>query len=194
VSVRPYLEGTNADSFRILEWWGMEPVLFAAGRMSQALVCVPGERVEEFRAKPVPSLVGPLEHVAIRENYVFCVGKELAFGCVARGLDSVYKVNAGPVSTTGVTAVGFCGLTAEGHPQVAIGYQDGRLIVAELVPNQARTPDLEVQATVRTSMGAVVAIQALGHGRAIAIDADFRCVMLDTVGPSVLSDGRWELP
>jgi hypothetical protein len=194
VLVKGFTPEGDADSVSILESWGAEPLFLAAGRRAEAMVFTLSERPDDLRALPLRSMIGPLEHVAVRENYAFCSGKEAAFGWLAQGLGRVLRVEPGTVPVEEVTAVGFWGLTETGRPQAGVGYRDGRLVVARLDLEPDLKPRLEIEATLRTSLGPIVAIQPLGSGRALALGADFKCVVVDTRGPSVMYDGRWEQP
>jgi hypothetical protein len=193
ISLYPRVKGeAKVDSVRILESWGSEPLFLAAGRCSEALILTLPELPEDLRMVVFPSMVGPLDHVAVRENYAFCTGKEAAFGWLTPGTGSVLKVEAGSISALEVTCVGFCGLSETGIPLVAIGYQDGRLSLARLAVDARLKPELVLEASFRSSLGPIVAIQAVGHGRAMAVDADFRCALIDSRGPSLVYEGRWE--
>jgi hypothetical protein len=186
-SLSRYREGANDDSFQFLDWWGTEPILLCAGRLPQVSLCLVTENAQDFREWSVPSTIGSLERMVVQDSAVFCYGKEARFGMVLGSRGQVAAVEAPDLPVVGVTALGFTD-----RNQVAIGYQDGRIGVADFDADSPETTGLRLRSMFRTSLSAVVAIQGLPFGRAMVLDAEFKCAVLDTRGLSLVQEGAWE--
>ena len=180
-----YREGSNDNSFQSLDWWEAKPILLCSGRLPQVSLCWIMENPEDFREVPMPSFIGSVERLALHEGTAFCFGKEARFGLIA--LNQVTPLDAHDIPVVGVTALGFCD-----RNQVAIGYQDGRVVIAEIREGLSLKPELHVQSTFRTSLSQITAIQGLSFGRAVALDVDFKCAMLDTRALSLVHEGAWQ--
>jgi hypothetical protein len=181
-----YREGENENSIQSLDWWGSDPVLFCTGRLPQVSLSIIQKNPEYFEESPRESFVGSVERVAIHEQKAFCYGREARFGLFAERHGYLDALEAQDIPAVGVTALGFFD-----SRQVAIGYQDGRVVIAELREELPRKPGLHLQGTLRTSLGPIVALQGLPFGRAVALDADFKCAILDTRGHSLVHEGSW---
>ncbi len=182
-----YHEGGNENSFQSLDWWGADPVLFCTGRLPQISLSIIENNPEYFEESPRDSFIGSVERVAVHEQKAFCYGREAKFGLFVEQHAYLDALASQDIPVVGVTALGFF----DRH-QVAIGYQDGRVVIAELREELPRKPELRLQATLRTSLGPIVALQGLPFGRAVALDADFKCAVLDTRGPALLTEGAWQ--
>ncbi len=185
-SLSQYREGVNNDSFQLLEWCGMEPILICAGRLPQLTFCLITENPQQFRDWSLPSPIGSVERMADQNAATILYGKDARFGAALGSMAQVSAVEAPDIPVVGVTALGFTD-----RMQVAVGYQDGRVVLAELRLDSAAA-ELRVLSTFRTSLGAIVAIQGLPFGRAMVLDAEFKCAVLDTRGLSLVQEGTWE--
>jgi hypothetical protein len=177
-----YHEGENENSIQSLDWLESKPTLLCTGRLPEVSLCLINDNPENFQQVSRPSDIGSVERLVLHESMAFCYGREARFGLFDRY--SMFVLEAQDIPVVGVSALGFFD-----RDQVAIGYQDGRVVIAEL-----RDHGLHLQASLRTSMGPIVALQGLPFGRAVALDADFKCAMLDTRALSLVHEGSWAQP
>ena len=187
LSAIPLPDPEQPIALRWLARWGEGGWVLGGGDQGFDLLIPDGEsgllRIDR-RAAPVTGV----EHLAVRDEIAFLAGRDATFGYLSRREGSGGRIAGFPAF--GVTSVGILEVEDPRRPRVGMGMEDGRLVLADLVLEEE--PRLEVRAELSTSLGAIVAIQGLAFGRAIALDLDFRCAVVDLGTGRLAYQGSWE--